>query len=132
MTFWAKVVYCSNYFLNLVSTRIVIDMTPVEKWRGRKPSIDHLKTFELVSWAHINNDYRKKLDSKSHACIMMGDSNESKANRLFDPIKQHIIFSRIVFFDETISGKQLLNSSNDPLNNDIFYILEESGSAMIR
>jgi hypothetical protein len=44
--------------------------------------------FGCVSWAHISDDCKKKLDAKSHACIMMGYSKESKSYRLFDPVKQ--------------------------------------------
>ena len=79
---------------------------------------------------HISDDYRNKLDEKSHACIMMGYSDESKSHKLFDPSKQHIILSQSVFFDEMISDNQLLNSSPGPLNNDPFDNLEESGSTV--
>ena len=58
---------------------------------------------------------------------MMGYSDELKSYRLFNPIKKLFILSHDVFFDETISGNQLLNSSPSPLNSDPFDILEESG-----
>ena len=61
---------------------------------------------------------------------MMGYSNESKSYRLFDPIKQQSILSRSVIFDETISGNKQLNSSSCLLDNDMFDILEESGSTV--
>jgi hypothetical protein len=50
------------------------------------------------------DDRRKKLDAKSHACIMMGYFKEWKAYKLFDPIKQEIIYKRYVVFDEKTSG----------------------------
>jgi hypothetical protein len=59
-------------------------VTLVKKWSGRKPSVGHLRTFGCIAWAHILDDRRKKLDVKSHACIMMGYSEESKAYKLFD------------------------------------------------
>jgi hypothetical protein len=85
--FWDEAVYCANYLLNHISTQVVPSMTPVERWCGKKPSVNHLHVFGCVSWAHISDDCRKKLDAKSHACIMMGYSEESKSYRLFDPVK---------------------------------------------
>jgi hypothetical protein len=84
--FWDEVVYCENYLLNHILTRVVPSMTLVERWCGKKPSIGHLHVFGCVSWDHFD-DCRKKLDAKSHACIMMGYSEESKSYRLFDPVK---------------------------------------------
>jgi len=59
----------------------------VEKWSGRKPSLENLRTFGCMRWAHILDDRRKKLDAKIHACIMMGNSKYSKAYNPFDLIK---------------------------------------------
>jgi hypothetical protein len=97
-------------FVKFDLTKVVWDVTLVEKWSGRKPSVEHLRTFGCIAWAHILDDRRKKLDAKSHACIMMGYSEELKAYRLFDPIKQEIIYRRDVVFDEKTSGITLLNS----------------------
>jgi len=83
-------------------THVVDYVTLVEIWCGNNPSVDHLKFFGCVAWAHILDDCRKKLDAKSHACIMMGYSEEYKYYQLFDPIKQQIIIRRNVFFDESL------------------------------
>ena len=85
--FWVEAIYCANYLLDRILTRVVSFVTPVERWCENKPSIDHLRILECVAWSHISDDYRKKLDAKSHACIMMGYSEESKAYRQFDPVK---------------------------------------------
>ena len=115
MKFLEKIIYCSNYHLNLVLTRAVDDM---------KPSVVHLKTFGCVAWAHINDNYRNKIDAKSHDCIMIGCFDESKSYRLFDHVKQENILSRSVFFDVTTSGNKILNSCPSILNNYPFYIIE--------
>jgi hypothetical protein len=76
-------------------TKVVWDVTLAKKWSGRNPQ-DILEPLDAL-WAHIPNDRRKKLDAKSHACIMMGYFEESKAYRLFDLIKQEIIYQKICF-----------------------------------
>jgi hypothetical protein len=62
-------------------------MTPVRRWCGRNPSIIDLFVFGGVSWDHIPNDFRKKLDAKSHVFIVMGYFEKSKSYQLFDPVK---------------------------------------------
>jgi hypothetical protein len=84
--------------------------------------------FGCVSWAHISDDCRKKLDAKSHACIMTGYSEESEAYRLIDPIKRQIIIRQNVWFDEKSSGIKLLNVSSGLLQDDPFGVVSDPGS----
>ena len=63
-------------------------MTPIEKLFGKKPSFGYLYIFIFVSWEHLSDDCKNKLDVKSNAGIMLGYSKESKAHQLFDPIKK--------------------------------------------
>ena len=74
MKFWDEVVYCENYLLNRIPTRVVYHVTLVDMWCGKKPFIGHVRMFGYVTLAHISDDCRKSLDAKSHACIMMGYS----------------------------------------------------------
>jgi hypothetical protein len=53
-----------------------------------------------VSYAHVPDNKRTKLDSKSLKCVLLGISKESKAYRLYDPLSQKIIISRDVIFKE--------------------------------
>jgi hypothetical protein len=101
-------------------------MTPLEKWSGRKPSVGHLKMFGCIVWAHILDDKRKKLDAKSHACIMVGYSDESKAYKLFDPsqTRSYLQGGMLSLMSKTL-GVALLNSSFRLLSSDPFEILKE-------
>jgi hypothetical protein len=84
--------------------------------------------FGCVSLAHISNDYRNKLDAKSHACIMMGYSEESNSYRFFDLVKQKIIIRRNVWFDNNSYGNNLLNSFSGLLQDDPFEVVSDIGS----
>jgi hypothetical protein len=79
-------------------------------------------------WDHIPDDCRKKLDLKSHACIMMGYSEESKSYRLFDLVKWKIIIKCNVWFDEKSSSIKLLNSSSVLLQDDPFDVVSDVAS----
>jgi hypothetical protein len=111
----------------MIPTKVVWDMIPLEMWSGNKPLVEHLRMFGCIAWAHIPDDKRKKLDGKSNACIMTGYSDESKAYRLFDPIKQEIICKRDISLDEQTLGVALLNFSFGLLSNNPLEILKNSG-----
>ena len=49
---------------------------------------------------HIPNKGRTKLDDKSHKCVFLGVSEESKAYMLYDSTTKKVIVSRDVVFDE--------------------------------
>jgi hypothetical protein len=82
--------------------------------------------FVCVYWAHIFDDFRKNLDEKSHSCIMMDYSEELKSYRLFDPIKQQIIISRNVRFDDKCYEINLLNASSRFPHDDPFDVFSKS------
>ena len=86
----------------------------------RNLSIGHLRAFGCVACEHISNGCRKKLDAKSHACIMMVYFEESRACRLFDLVKQQIIIKKNMIFDENNLGFGLLKSSSIFSYNDPF------------
>jgi hypothetical protein len=44
---------------------------------------------------------RKKLDSRSTKCVLLGVSEESKAYKLYDPVSKRIIISKDVIFEES-------------------------------
>lgn len=49
---------------------------------------------------HIPDKNIVKLDEKSHRCVFLGVSEESKAYRLYDPTAKKVIVSRDVVFEE--------------------------------
>ena len=84
----------------------------------------------MCAWEHILDDFKKKLDAKSHAYIMMAYSKELKAYQLFNPVKQHIIIKCNVIFDETNSSMGLLKSSSSLSYNDPIGIVEDNRSTI--
>ena len=72
--YWAEAVGCSVYLLNRSPTVTVQDKIPEEAWSGTKTSVSHLRIFGSVTFAHIPNELRRKLDKKSDICIFNGYS----------------------------------------------------------
>ncbi|PNX60020.1 equilibrative nucleoside transporter 3-like protein, partial [Trifolium pratense] len=99
-TFWPEAVNWAVHILNRCPTFAVKDITPEEAWSGIKPSVSHFRIFGCIAYAHVPDNLRKKLDDKSVVCVHLGLSEESKAYKLYDPIRRRIIVSKDVMFDE--------------------------------
>lgn len=99
--FWPEAVNWSVYVQNRSPTIAVKDITPEEAWSGLKPAVHFFRIFRCITYAHVPENQRKKLDDRSVKCILLGVSEESKAYRLFDPTSQKILINRDVVFDET-------------------------------
>ncbi|CAL5370298.1 unnamed protein product [Camellia sinensis] len=102
-TFWGEAVYTSVYLMNRCPTKALKDKTPFEAWSGRKPSVNHLKVFGSICYAHVPKEVRHKLDENSKKCIFVGYSSKSKGYRLFSLDQKKVIICRDVLFDEKAS-----------------------------
>ena len=74
--------------------------TPYEAWHGEKPKVNHLRVFGCDSYTHISKDERGKLDMKARKCLLLGYGDTTKGYRLYDPVKDRVIHSRDVRFNE--------------------------------
>ncbi|XP_074369126.1 uncharacterized protein LOC141709860 [Apium graveolens] len=89
------------YLLNHCPVKSVRNKTPNKAWSGRKPSVGHFRIFGCISYAHVPDQKRKKLDDKGDKCIFTGYDKRSKAYRLHNPLTKNLIISRDVEFDES-------------------------------
>lgn len=100
--FWSEAVLAATYVINRSPTSVFKDQrenkTPAEIWFGKKPNLANLKIFGCTAYVHMPSEKRTKLDAKSYKCIMMGYT--PNGYRLWDPLKNKIIFSRDVVFNE--------------------------------
>lgn len=98
---WGEAVRHACYLINRVATRTLSDQTPYEAYKGRKPSLKHLKIFGCLGYVRTEAPHRRKLDDRSRTLVHLGTEPGSKAYRMLDPIKKRIIVSRDVVFDES-------------------------------
>jgi transposase InsO family protein len=83
--FWAETVVIAVYIINRTPTIIVHGMTPKEKFTGKKPNVSHLRVFGYITYVHVPDEKRSKLDPKVEKCIFIGYSLEQKGYRCFNP-----------------------------------------------
>jgi transposase InsO family protein len=97
---WPEVARWTAHVLNRSYTKAVKDMVPEERWTGVKPDVEYFRVFGSIAHVHVPEQKRTKLDNRSHKCILLGVSDESKAYRLYDLVTKKIIISRDVIFEE--------------------------------
>lgn len=81
--FWAKVVNTTCYVLNRVLIRPIINKTPYELWKNKKPKISYFKVFGSKSFVLCTIGNQDKFSPKSDEGIFIGYSLHSKAYRVF-------------------------------------------------
>ena len=90
------------YVINRVSSRPMLLKTPYELYRGRKPNISHLRSFDCKCFILNNGKHPiSKMDAKSDDAIFMGYALNSKAYRVFNKTSLIVEESIHVVFDET-------------------------------
>ena len=84
--------------------RPILNKTPYELFKGRKPNIMHLRVFGYKYYMHNNgNDVLGKFDPRSNETIFLGYSSHSKAYKVFNNRTLCVEESVHVLFDETNS-----------------------------
>jgi hypothetical protein len=100
---WAKAVEIIVYIMNQTPTMVVHGMTFEENFTGKKPDVSHLIVFGCITYVHVLNEKRSKLDPKAEKCIFIGYSLEQKGYRCFTPCTHKLQVSRDVVFDDMVS-----------------------------
>jgi hypothetical protein len=96
--FWGEAVKTAVYLLNHVPSWSLNGVTPYEAWHGRKPNVQHLRTFGCVAHAKKLGLGLHKLVDRSTPCIFVGYEEGSKAYRVYDPVSKHLIVMHDVAF----------------------------------
>jgi hypothetical protein len=61
------------------------DMTLEEAWSEVKPSIVFFRVFGCVSYVHIPDEKKTKLNNKIVSCVLLRLREELKAYKLYNP-----------------------------------------------
>jgi len=137
LDFWGQAVLCANYLLNRTPIKgLKLTMTPYEALFKTKPYLEHLRIWGCKAYAHISDKKRKKLDSHSRECLLMGYYDTENVFKLFDiEAKAMIKCCDAIFFEDILGHKDYAKGSlavgknilNEPLeaNQDTNTVYEE-------
>ncbi|XP_021718968.1 uncharacterized protein LOC110686665 [Chenopodium quinoa] len=100
--FWAEAINTACYTINRVMMRPIINKTPYELFKGRKPNISHFQAFGCRCFVH-NNWKRNigKFDERSDEAVFLGYASNSKAYRVYNKNTLCVEESIQVIFDES-------------------------------
>ncbi|XP_070056601.1 uncharacterized protein [Nicotiana tomentosiformis] len=101
-SFWTEDVNTACYIINRCMTRPLIEKTPYELLKGRKPNIYHLRAFGCNCFVHNNGkDSLDKFDPKSDEGVFLEYSSHSKAYKIYNKRTMCVEESVHMVFDET-------------------------------
>lgn len=126
--FWAEAVATTVDLSNRAPTRSIWNKTPQEAWNRRKPDIFHLKVFGSVTYAHVLDEKRSKLDDKNKKLIFIGYNTSSKGYNLYNPRNGKIVISHDVEFNEESTWDWHVQEEND----DFFPYFDEEDETHLR
>jgi hypothetical protein len=122
LEFWGEAVNTAVYIKNQCPTKALDSKTPQEVWSGRKPDVFHLRVFGCKTFAHVLDEKRTKLESKSMPCVFLGYYKSTKAYRLMCVETKIIIKSRDVVF---IEGSKEIGGVLHPKKEENVVVHEE-------
>ena len=70
-SYWAKAANIVVYLMNRCTTSGVHDVTPHNKYYGKKSNLSHVRIFDSISYVHILDEKQQKFDPKSEKCILV-------------------------------------------------------------
>ncbi|CAM8956844.1 unnamed protein product [Rhodiola kirilowii] len=104
-SFLAEAMNAACYVLNRCYLRPILDKTPYELLKGRKPNILHLRVFGSKCYVHNNGKNQLgKFDPRSDEGIFVGYGLHSKAYKVFNKRTKLFEESVHVIFDEESMG----------------------------
>ena len=107
--FWAEAINTSCYIVNRVSFRKILNKTPYELWKNRKPNISYFHIFGCFCYILNDKENLGKFDSKSDKGIFLGYATNSKGYKIYNlrnqtmEISMHVIFDE---FDDLVTNKE--------------------------
>jgi len=109
---WAEAVNTAVYILNRTATSQAPNSTPYELWTGKKPALDHIRTFGCETFLHIPKEQRNKLAAKSKKLMLVGYDKNSTNYCLYDIETKKIKVSRnVIFIENATVSKERKNTA---------------------
>ncbi|UYV63925.1 hypothetical protein LAZ67_2006034, partial [Cordylochernes scorpioides] len=123
--FWAEAVNTAAYLYNLTPTTNDPDTTPMEKWKGKKPSVSHIMRFGCEIFYKLENHQRHKLEAKSKRGIFVGYSRCRRAYRVSDITARVILETADIHFKENNNVISEEKQSDNNTDTDTYFFIQE-------
>ncbi|KAK0573601.1 hypothetical protein LWI29_010645 [Acer saccharum] len=129
--FWAEAVNTAAYLINRGPSKPLDLAIPEEIWTGKEVKLYHLKVFGCVSYVHVSDHARSKLDAKSVKCTLVGYGEDEFGYKLWDDQNRKMIRSRDVVFNEKVMYKDRNTETSEKKEPDYFGPDDVSGGEIV-
>lgn len=90
----------ATYVINRLPSRVIDNVTPLERLFKAKPNYPMLKIFGCACWPHLRPYNNCKLSFHSKECAFLGYSSSHKGYKCLDISSGRVYISRDAIFDE--------------------------------
>jgi len=100
---WGYAVLMAGHVYNRLPSRSHHNISYLQHWTGKVPSIGHLRIFGSTAGVHVPREKRQKLEPKSIKDILVGCEEDagSRVYRVYDVARKRLLLSEDVIIDET-------------------------------
>jgi transposase InsO family protein len=102
LKYWDEAFFTAVFLINRLPSKVINDVTPLERLLGTKPDYTFLRTFGCAVWPNLRPYNTKKLAFRSKQCVFLGYSHMHKGFKCLDPKEGRVYVSRDVVFDESV------------------------------
>jgi transposase InsO family protein len=99
---WPEAMSYATYIRNRAYTRAVPDMTPYQKWLGKRPDITHIQEFGRDIWVLDEQINPSKLEPNAHKYKFVGYEEGPRAIKYYDAQKKTLKVSCNFRFPQSI------------------------------
>jgi hypothetical protein len=102
LKYWDEAFLTVAYLINRLLSKVIDNLTPLERMHNQKPNYSALHTFGCACWPYLRPYNSHKLQFRSKQCVFLGYSDLHKEYKCFDVSSSRIYISRDVIFDEEV------------------------------
>lgn len=105
VTFWGESILTASHLINRTPFVVLNGSTPYELLHSSKPSLDSLRVFGCLCYAHRRPRNRDKFSDRSRKCLIVGYPYGKNACKLYDIESNDFFSSRyVVFLEDQFPG----------------------------
>lgn len=100
--FWSECALTACFLINRTPSKLLNEKTPFELLYDHPPSLEQLRVYEYLCYAHNLETHGDKFASRSRKCVFLGYPYGKKGWRLYDLEKEVVFTSHDVLFQEDV------------------------------
>jgi hypothetical protein len=95
LKFWDEAFTTATYLINRLPTRVIDNLSPLQRLFKTPPNYSLLKIFGCACWPHLRPYNRHKLSFRSKPCVFIGYSSLHKGYKCLDMDSGRVYISRM-------------------------------------